>query len=170
MATYGGGGWFDRSGGNNDADGFRIINWGVVGMGANWEVGHQIMFASASDVGTSDSFKNNYDSATGAYVDTTTVAGTKFDHTLANIVVRPEYKWDNNMKTIFEVGYYAEEKDNVDYAASKYTVAQAWGAGSSFWARPEIRLFASYFVDHEGTAFSGEDSEVSIGAQFEAWW
>ncbi|MEZ9646292.1 maltoporin LamB [Vibrio sp. 10N.261.52.C2] len=170
MPGLGGGNNYDRSGANNDADGFRIINWGVVGMGSNWEVGHQIMFASASDVGTSDSFKNNYDSVTGAYVDTTAVAGTKFDHTLANIVVRPEYKWDNNMKTIFEVGYYAEEKDNVDYAASKYTVAQAWGAGSSFWARPEIRLFASYFVDHEGTAFSGEDSEVSIGAQFEAWW
>ncbi|MFM2587311.1 maltoporin LamB [Vibrio sp. TBV020] len=171
MPGLGGGNNYDRStDANNGADGFRILNWGVVGLGESWEVGHQIMYASASDVGTAASYKNNYDKTTGAYTGDTVVAGKKFDHTLANVVVRPTYKWDNNMKTIFEAGYFTEEKDNVDSAGSKFTVAQAWGAGSSFWARPEIRLYASYFNDHEGEFDSGNDSEFSVGAQFEAWW
>lgn len=146
MGTYGGGGWYDRSGDNNGATGFRVINWGVVGLGDSWELGHTVMFASAED--TKDG-----------------------DITAMNAVVRPVYKWDENMKTIFEAGYYTEEKNDVDGAGSKLTVAQAWGAGSSFWARPEIRVYASYLSDYENdTAFGNSDSEMSVGVQMEAWW
>ncbi|RTZ18035.1 maltoporin LamB [Vibrio aquaticus] len=151
MATYGGGGWYDRSGGNNDADGFRIINWGVTGMGDAWELGHVVMYAQASD--TDDG-----------------------DITAYNAVVRPMYKWDEHMKTVFELGYFADETKKsgttTDAAGSKVTVAQAWSAGSSFWARPEIRVYGSYFMDHEGESFNGktDDSEFSVGIQMEAWW
>ncbi|MGN5139591.1 carbohydrate porin [Aeromonas sp. 164P] len=31
----------------------------------------------------------------------------------------------------------------------KLTLAQAWSAGSGFWARPEIRVFASYLANDE---------------------
>ncbi|MGF1754108.1 maltoporin LamB [Vibrio makurazakiensis] len=160
MPGLGGGNNFDRSGVNNDGKGFRVLNWGVVGLGDSWEVGHQVMFASASDIG-----ENKWDQASQAY------SGVKtFDHTLANVVVRPAYKWNKIMKTVAEVGYYTEEKDNVDAAGSKFTLAQTWSAGSSFWARPEIRVYGSYFMDHEGEGFSGDDSEFSAGVQFEAWW
>ncbi|MGR5166336.1 maltoporin LamB [Vibrio astriarenae] len=151
MATYGGGGWFDRSGGNNDADGFRIINWGVTGFGDSWEVGHTAMYAQASDT-------------------------DKGDLTAYNLVVRPVYKWDENMKTIFEGGYFydeAKESGSKDKASgSKLTIAQAWSAGSSFWARPEIRIYGSYFMDHEVDRFDGgeSDSEFTVGIQMEAWW
>ncbi|MGR5542060.1 carbohydrate porin, partial [Vibrio campbellii] len=74
MATYGGGGWYYRGEDNNDADGFRIINWGVTGFGESWEVGHTVMYSQASD--TADG-----------------------DITAYNAVVRPVYKWDDHMKT-----------------------------------------------------------------------
>ena len=51
-------------------------------------------------------------------------------------------------------------------------IAQAWSAGSSFWARPEIRVYASYIEDYEkDDAFGdGNDSEYNLGIQAEAWW
>lgn len=151
MATYGGGGWYDRSGDNNDADGFRIINWGVTGMGDNWEVGHTVMYAQASDTDVGDI-------------------------TAYNAVVRPMYKWGDHMKTIFEGGYFYDEEKLAGVkdksSGSKLTIAQAWSAGSGFWARPEIRVYGSYFMDHEADSFANDtdDSEFSVGIQMEAWW
>ncbi|WGV98589.1 maltoporin LamB [Vibrio sp. YMD68] len=151
MATYGGGGWYNRTDNNNDADGFRIINWGVKGFGESWEVGHTVMYAQASD--TADG-----------------------DITAYNAVVRPVYKWDDHMKTVFEAGYFADETKKAgstkDASGSKLTIAQAWSAGSSFWARPEIRVYGSYFMDHEADSFANktDDTEFSVGIQMEAWW
>ncbi len=39
---WGAGTYYDRSGDHNDASGFRIINWGVMNLGDNWELGHQL--------------------------------------------------------------------------------------------------------------------------------
>ncbi|UUM32069.1 maltoporin LamB [Vibrio japonicus] len=160
MATYGAGGWYDRSGKNNDADGYRLINWGVVGLGDAWELGHVVMFAQASDAFA----KIGGVEATG-------------DITAYNAVIRPVYKWDEHMKTVFEAGYFYDEMDvngggENKAAGSKLTVAQAWSAGSSFWARPEIRVYGSYFMDHEADSFASntDDSEFSVGIQMEAWW
>lgn len=58
----------------------------------------------------------------------------------------------------------------------KLTLAQAWSAGSSFWARPEIRVFAFYLAqdkqDMKGNAFNGgtSDDTWNFGVQAEAWW
>lgn len=157
MATYGGGGWFGREKDNNDANGYRLINWGVTGLGDAIEVGHVAMFAQAND--TDDG-----------------------DITAYNAVVRPMYKWDENMRTILEAGYFADEVKNdgktTKSAGSKFTLAQAWSAGSSFWARPEIRVYGSYLMNHEGDSFATDvntskataDSEFSVGIQMEAWW
>lgn len=160
MATYGGGGWYDRSGKNNDADGFRIINWGVAGLSDSWELGHVVMYAQASDAFA----KIGGVEATG-------------DITSYNAVIRPMYKWDEHMKTVFEAGYFHDDMkvaagDKNKASGSKLTVAQAWSAGSSFWARPEIRIYGSYFMDHEADSFANktDDSEFSVGIQMEAWW
>ncbi|HHQ4585125.1 TPA: carbohydrate porin, partial [Aeromonas hydrophila] len=95
-----------------------------------------------------------------------------------SVVVRPMYKWDDFNKTIFEGGYFkekntftnkADEKD----AGYKLTLAQAWSAGSSFWARPEIRVFASYLAnDEDKKVFEGDTSKdtYQVGVQAEAWW
>ena len=58
-------------------------------------------------------------------------------------VIRPVYKWDDNHKTILELGYGIDDNDGTETTNGKVTVAQAWSAGSSIWARPEIRLYAN---------------------------
>ncbi|MNG18463.1 Maltoporin precursor [compost metagenome] len=57
---------------------------------------------------------------------------------------------------------------------SKFTLAQAWSAGSGFWARPEIRVFASYVQQDEAFRVDSngvkQDDAWNFGVQAEAWW
>ena len=149
MTTYGSGKGIDRDASNNDAEGFRIINWGVVTLSDKVELGHSIRYAAATDVD-----------------------GTDTDDSTLSVVVRPTYKWTDMMRTVVEIGGFTETINDVDGAGSKFTVAQAWVPKAGFWSRPEIRVFASYLNDAENeNAFgTGEDSEVSVGMQVEAWW
>ncbi|MEZ8092611.1 maltoporin [Photobacterium swingsii] len=163
MTTYGAG--MGVKAVTNADKGYRLINWGVAAPSEKIEIGHQLMYANTS-------FKENQD-----------------DHSVYSIVVRPMYKWNDTMRTIVEAGYTAEKNADLrsnpivtdgdavlgsdlgDKALSKFTVAQAWSAGSSFWARPEIRVFASYITDHENdNAFGDSKSEYNVGIQAEAWW
>jgi len=148
MSDLGSGAWFDRSGKQNDATGYRVINWGVVSFGDKIEVGHQLMYANSTDVGL-----------------------VKEEHELLSAVVRPMYKWNQNMKTILELGVFSESQGSTDKGGSKATIAQAWSMGEGFWARPELRVFASYITDDEGTTLGSSkgDSDYTIGMQVEAW-
>ncbi len=81
------------------------------------------------------------------------------------------------MRTVFEAGYNAGERiaegglATEDFGNAKFTVAQAWAMGDSFWARPEIRVYGSYILDTENKeAFNGDDTEYVFGIQAEAWW
>ncbi|MCP3325701.1 maltoporin [Aeromonas hydrophila] len=154
MAYYGDGSWYGAEA-KDGADGYRLINWGVVPMGNSWEMGHQLVYGVANEMwDTQDKFET------------------------MSVVVRPMYKWDDFNKTIFEGGYFkekntftnkADEKD----AGYKLTLAQAWSAGPSFWARPEIRVFASYLAnDEDKKVFEGDTSKdtYQVGVQAEAWW
>ncbi|HDZ9224557.1 maltoporin LamB [Vibrio cholerae] len=134
---------------NNDANGFRLLNWGVVNLGESWEMGHQLAYLSGSDIGA-----------------------TKADIDQYSVVVRPMYKWNDTMRTVFEAGYNSGDNDKgEDFEYSKFTVAQAWAMGNSFWARPELRVYGSYLTDHEGTTFGSKgDSDFVMGIQVEAWW
>ncbi|MDA9556549.1 maltoporin LamB [Vibrio sp.] len=135
---------------NNDAVGYRLLNWGVVSVGENWEVGHQLAYLTGEDLGASGAERDQI-----------------------SVVARPMYKWNDTMRTIFEAGYTAgEETDGSDFGNMKATVAQAWAMGDSFWSRPEIRVYGTYHVDSENdNAFgSGEDTELVVGIQAEAWW
>ncbi|MGL6351793.1 MAG: carbohydrate porin, partial [Aeromonas sp.] len=154
MAFQGDGSWYGAEA-KNGADGFRLINWGVIPMGNSWEMMHQLVY------GVGNEMWNGNDK-----VET------------MSAVVRPVYKWDDFNKTIFEGGYFkdnnkstngAEDKD----AAYKLTLAQAWSAGSSIWARPEIRVFATYLAnDEDKKVFEGNTSKdtYQVGVQAEAWW
>jgi maltoporin len=52
-----------------------------------------------------------------------------------------------------------------------FTMAQTWAPSNSYWAKPELRLFASYLKDFEGNSFRDDkDYALNIGAQFEVWW
>ncbi len=149
LAGFGAGSYYDRSGAHNDASGFRILNWGVMNLGESWEMGHQLAYMNGSDLGASKTDKDQY-----------------------SVVVRPMYKWNDTMRTIFEAGINKGEDNKVDFGQSKLTVAQAWAMGDSFWARPEIRVYGSYISDLEddNKFGTGEDTELVAGIQVEAWW
>ena len=66
---------------------------------------------------------------------------------------------------------------NDNCVLAKVTLAQQWQAGPSIWARPVIRLFATYADWNSGNVpqtpglVPVEDtSAVTFGAQVEAWW
>ncbi len=157
--SYGSGSGSGLQSNSSSGDGFRIINWGVLPAGEKVEFGHQLIYAQASDF---------------------TEWGTQYDDKdTFSVVVRPMYKWTDVMKTIAEVGYFKDHEtqkgaSETSTDGSKFTLAQAWSAGSGFWARPEIRVFASY-VQQDGkfrTDSNGvnQDDAWNFGVQAEAWW
>ncbi|MGL5429307.1 MAG: carbohydrate porin [Vibrio sp.] len=86
---WGAGNYYDRATAkNNDATGFRLLNWGVINLGEAWEMGHQLAYLSGSDIGTSKADIDQY-----------------------SVVVRPMYKWNDTMRTVFEAGYNSGEND-----------------------------------------------------------
>ncbi|TNH93123.1 maltoporin [Aeromonas sobria] len=152
---YGAGSGSNLSQAASSGNGFRLINWGVLPIGDKVEFGHQILYAQAN----------------GLDKDTT-------DKDTFSIVARPMYKWNDVMKTIAEVGYFNDNKDvngvKTSTDGTKYTLAQAWSAGSGFFARPEIRVFASY-VQQDGNFRENsngvkQDDALNFGVQAEAWW
>ncbi|MDE1513866.1 maltoporin [Vibrio sp. dsl-7] len=151
FAFYGDGSWYGAEA-KDGASGYRLINMGVVGLGDSWEVGHQLVYGVGEEMWDGqDKWK------------------------AMSVVVRPVYKWDENHKTIFEAGYAIDDNDGDKDKFGKLTVAQAWSAGSSFWARPEIRLYASYLTadkaDNSNTFDGGRsDDTFQFGVQAEAWW
>ncbi|AIS57504.1 maltoporin [Vibrio coralliilyticus] len=165
VANFGSGAYYNRGNvAQNDGSGYRLINWGVMNLGENWEMGHQLAYLAGSDIGGTDS-DGNFTNQT-------------FDIDQYSVVVRPMYKWNDTMRTIFEAGVNSGEKINSagtateDFGNTKLTVAQGWAMGDSFWARPELRVYGSYITDTENdNAFgTGEDSEYVVGVQVEAWW
>ncbi len=128
--------------GQEDRKVWRLIDWGVIEQD-KWNLGYSFIYSQLDD-------PNNGN-------------GTRW-----NAVVRPGYKWSETMSTVLEMGYYVQDDpwmtDSEDL--SKVTIAQQWQAGSNFWARPAIRVFAS--------AYSGDmavdNNDLMFGAQVEAWW
>ncbi|WP_171027697.1 maltoporin [Photobacterium damselae] len=152
--VYGGAGNWYAAEAKHGGSAYRLINHGVISLGEHWDLSHQLVWASTID----DIAK-----------------GQKQDATNFSVVVRPVYKWDDHHKTMFEAGYFSndgtlENNDHQNSSGQKYTLAQAWTAGSSFWARPEIRLYASYLKNDDGKFAGNKDNEYNIGVQAEAWW
>jgi len=148
--AYGGAGNWYGAEAEDGASAFRILNHGVVSFGDKVDFAHMIRYSEGSDV----------------------EAGQSDDITNFSVVIRPEYKWNDNNKTILELGtYMGTNADGSDVGGQKYTIAQALTAGSSFWARPEVRVYASYLTDSETQSFANNtsDSEYNLGVQAEAW-
>ncbi|EKO3579447.1 maltoporin LamB [Vibrio metschnikovii] len=154
VADFGSGAWYDRdTSENNDASAFRLINWGVMSLGEQWEMGHQLAYMNGSDISAAKLSTDQY-----------------------SAVVRPMYKWNDTMRTVFEAGYHGGKKaagtETEDFGHAKLTVAQAWAMGDSFWSRPELRVYGSYLHDtkNDDRFGTGNDSEFVVGVQVEAWW
>ncbi|MCJ2377621.1 carbohydrate porin [Vibrio sp. ZSDZ34] len=156
MADLGNGGSFDRrDDANNDAQGVRVLNWGVVSLSENWEMGHQFLAARSTDAAISSTNR------------------MKSDHDLVSAVIRPMYQWTDSVRTIFEAGAYQENYSNAgNKKGSKFTVAQAFSMGEGFFARPEIRVYGTYLDDRSDSAQLSDKSkkkEFLMGVQVEAW-
>ncbi|NVD08528.1 maltoporin [Vibrio sp. JPW-9-11-11] len=121
----------------------RFIDWGVI-SGESWDLGYSFIYSILDDEGASDNGKR------------------------MSAVVRPSYKWSETMSTVFELGYYKADEYWADSSQdlNKITIAQQWQAGTSFWARPAIRVFASAYNGD----LSVDNNDLMVGAQVEAWW
>lgn len=107
----------------------------------------------------------------------------KPDQTWMTFGVRPVYFWNDIMSTAVEVGYdnvknaFEDNGQWKDSDLTKVTIAQQWSAGKGYWARPQIRVFATYASWNEdskgrigGDAFANETDGLTFGVQMEAWW
>lgn len=91
--------------------------------------------------------------------------------------IRPVYNWNDVMSTAIELGYdKVDPQSGSDSELIKLTIAQQWSAGTSFWARPQIRAFVTY-ASWDGSADvsggsvdAGSDDGLTFGIQAEAWW
>lgn len=154
-----GGGWYDVwSGDVNSAKGYRFINTGELKFSDKLVVNHVFTYGYAQD---------NED-----LLD---------DETLLSFVVRPSYSWSKFNKTVLELGYFTQSKNwnsgsKDKSGGNKITFSQVLATGESFFARPEIRFYASYFKDTEGNSFNyvndvaQDDDSIKVGVQVEAWW
>jgi len=134
---------------------WRVIDWGVVDLGSSWNLGYSAIYGQLSDA----------EGAGWIWTDTDQYS----------IVVRPEYKWNDIMKTSLEIGYSATSRDAVDNGdwsdLTKVTLAQSFNAGTGFWARPSLRFYATYFTGDQMEDYNGkDDKELLLGTQVEAWW
>ncbi|MEQ6343625.1 MULTISPECIES: maltoporin [Vibrio] len=150
-----GGGWYDIWNGDvSDAKGFRFISTGDLNLGKNVVLNHVLTYGNAKDHGD--------------WLD---------KEELFSFVARPTYNWSPYNKTMLEVGYFDQEKtwdsgSEDKFSGTKFTIAHAISTGESFFARPEIRFFATYLKDNEGDSFDNNKSNdtINYGVQVEAWW
>ncbi|HHY0499341.1 TPA: maltoporin [Vibrio parahaemolyticus] len=150
-----GGGWYDIwSGDVSDAKGFRFISTGDLNLGENVVINHVLTYGNVKDHGD--------------WLD---------KEELFSFVARPTYNWSPYNKTMLEVGYFDQEKtwdsgSEDKFSGTKFTIAHAISTGESFFARPEIRFFATYLKDNEGDSFDNNKSNdtINYGVQIEAWW
>ena len=153
-----GGGWYDVwNGDNSEAKGYRFINNGDIPLGDKFYVNYVLTYGKADKY--------------AAWTDNTE---------LFSLVGRAQYQWTDIMKSIVEAGTFDKKTEYTSGstwkdAGQKYTIAQAWSAGKGFWARPELRVYASYLKDAgdgDNKTFNGktDDNTWNFGVQAEAWW
>ena len=147
---------------------YRFIDWGVIEQ-PSWNLGYAFIWNHHNV------FDENETEGGKGWGGTT---GTDF-----NFVLRPSYKWSDFTSTVLEFGYYNFSNNDLKdrkvvhgdsrKRATKLTLAQQWTPGSQFWARPSIRVFASWL---SGNAYDhkfddkNDSHQITLGAQVEAWW
>ncbi len=149
LGNFGGGGGYALETTGNSGTGYRIIDHGLVSPSAQFDVAYAAYYY-------------NYDR------DDFTDAQTGF-----GLSARPTFKYGDYSRVYVELGYFDGESGGVSEDASKITLAHAWSLGSSYWSRPEVRIFVSRIsneVGDIGQFRDGEDGSTNVGIQFEGWW
>jgi len=155
-------------------NGYRFLDWGVIEQ-PSWNLGYAVIL-------THNDVKNMNDNKDGG---SSWTPATGNDYVF---VIRPSYKWSDFTSTVLEYGYAnlnsapsdtwnrfdASKADrNHRTSLSKLTIAQQWTPGSHFWARPSIRVFATWMsgkgMDNRNTHLE-DNHQIVLGGQVEAWW
>ena len=97
--------------------------------------------------------------------------------------IRPIYYFDDHLNLAFEYGFdwVENERTTLDGSLHKGTLALQMAISRGYFARPVLRLFATYakwsddFRGLVGTrpgdmAYANDTSGWSLGIQMEAWW
>ena len=155
-----------------DDDGLRVIDWGTLDAG-NFGLGYSLIWAHVDN-------GDDHHAAGAAWT-------TERSGWIYSIVLRPEYKWTEFTRTTLELGYSAQ-KTNGNVADVKYedpdvykvTLAQQFTPGKGFWTRPAIRFYVSYIggdefangwdVGYKKKNKDGDEYQITVGTQVEAWW
>jgi maltoporin len=143
----------------SSAQGYRFINTGEFYPSENTILAHAITYAGADDLSSGTSTRANSEE-------------------LFSVAVRPGYLWDEHNRTTFELSWFNRDYDYLDgssesYSGKKFTLAQVLSAGKSMLTvRPEVRLYATYIDADDEMPFNDgtASSQLSFGAQVEAWW
>ena len=156
-----------------DDTGVRVIDWGTLDAG-NFGLGYSLIWAHVDN--------GDDHPAAGGVTWTTERSGWIY-----SIVLRPEYKWTEFTRTTLELGYSAQKTNgnvaNVKYEdpdVYKVTLAQQFTPGKGFWTRPAIRFYVSYIggdefaegwaVGYKNKNKDGDEHQITVGTQVEAWW
>ncbi|MGP4845238.1 maltoporin [Marinobacter sp. 1Y8] len=139
----------------NDGDMFRVIDHGVIPMGSRMDMFYVGIYQDTS-----------MENDTGA--------------TWMSLGARPTFYWSERMSTAVEIGLdrvSPEAAGEDDRDLQKLTIAQQWSPGAKFFARPQLRLFATYANWNEDAYNAASDSigpdegdGLTFGAQAEVWW
>ena len=149
-----------------DDTGVRVIDWGTLDAG-NFGLGYSLIWAHVD---------NGDDHQAAGATWTTERSGWIY-----SIVLRPEYKWTEFTRTTLELGYSSQKTNGwmapgEDPDVYKVTLAQQFTPGKGFWTRPAIRFYVSYIGGEEFAAVykkwnkDGDEYQVTVGTQVEAWW
>ena len=156
-----------------DIQGVRLIDWGTLDVG-NFGLGYSLLWGHIN-VGKDHNANGNkawtYDRSGREY----------------SVVLRPEYKWTEFTRTTLELGYskmkatgWVAKTGDDDPDAYKVTLAQQFTPGKGFWTRPAIRFYVSYIggdefangwdVGYKNKNKDGDEYQITVGTQVEAWW
>ena len=153
-----------------DDTGVRVIDWGTLDAG-NFGLGYSLIWAHVD---------NGDDHKAAGATWTTTRSGWIY-----SIVLRPEYKWTEFTRTTLELGYSSQKTNGwmapgEDPDVYKVTLAQQFTPGKGFWTRPAIRFYVSYIggdefaegwaVGYKNKNKDGDEHQITVGTQVEAWW
>ena len=153
-----------------DDTGVRVIDWGTLDAG-NFGLGYSLIWAHVD---------NGDDHQAAGATWTTERSGWIY-----SIVLRPEYKWTEFTRTTLELGYSSQKTNGwmapgEDPDVYKVTLAQQFTPGKGFWTRPAIRFYVSYIggdefangwdVGYKNKNKDGDEYQITVGTQVEAWW
>ena len=107
-----------------------------------------------------------------------TGASANSQQTWVTAGVRPYYYFAKHFALQFDYGFdYVDSEGGEDGYLHKFSLAPTIKFGSSYFARPELRLFVTYASWSDsfhgqigGEAFEDDTNGWLYGMQMEAWW